>query len=177
MAESAEQSTAEQSTKELTVEAAPKEERTLIAGLMQKYLAEIQPFTGQVAQGNGRFRYPELDLYWLEEGRFPFLIRLGRRTIGFALAKSVPGGTTITEFYIAADYRHAGHGSTAAQDICARFPGRWAIRQNINHTDAQSFWRSVIRKIDGKYGERIDTSRDGRSWTVQRFTVPIDLRS
>lgn len=153
------------------MEDAPPEERTLIAGLMQRYLDERSSFTGQKAQGNGRYRYPTLDTYWNEANKHAFLIRLDRRVIGFALVREVAGGTVMAEFSVSGDYRRSGHGRRSAHEIFKQFPGKWAVQEPLTDSVAQSFWRNVIKDVDPKYSERIETGADGNSRTVQRFHV------
>lgn len=157
---------------EVTVEPAAPGEKSQFAGMMQTYLHELSIHTGQRAAGNGRYQYPYLDLYWSNDDRHPFLIRDGKSVIGFALVRQVPGGTTMAEFFIRPDARKHGHGRTAAHALFRQFPGRWAVRQMLTNSEAQAFWRSVIKDVDSHYSERIETSKDGRSGCVQRFIVP-----
>ena len=42
----------------------------------------------------------------------------------------------------------------------------------MTNADGQAFWRKVIKDVDRGYSERIETSKDGRSGTVQRFEQP-----
>jgi predicted acetyltransferase len=156
---------------ETFVEPAASSEKSVIAGMMQQYLQELSAFTGQHPVGNGRFQYPFLELYWHEKTRHPFIIRGGKSVIGFAFVREVKGGCTMAEFFIKSEHRKQGHGRKAAHTIFRLFPGRWAVRQQLMNSDAQTFWRRVIGEVDSKYGERIETTKDGRSGTVQRFTV------
>jgi predicted acetyltransferase len=162
---------------ETITEKAAGSEKSLIAGMMQTYLQELSPFTDQKPGGNGRYQYPFLELYWHEQGRHPLVIRNGRAVIGFALVRQVKGGTTMAEFFIKPDHRKQGHGRVAAQKIFHMFPGKWAVRQQLMNASAQTFWRRVISEVDSKYSERIETTRDGRSGTVQRFEIPIPLNT
>lgn len=158
----------------MNVEVAPAEpnERTLVAGLMQPYLSEMSPHTGQSAEGNGRFRYPYLDLYFSESDRHPFVFTIGRRVIGFALVRTFDQGTAMAEFFIAPEYRGKGYGRVAAHQIFLRYPGPWVIRQQLSNAPAQTFWRRVLKQYgDGDYDERIETTKAGRTGTVQRFTA------
>lgn len=155
------------------VEPAASSEKSSVAGMMQPYLQELSAFTGQRPGGNGRYHYPNLELYWHEDQRHAFIIRAGRSVIGFALVREIKGGTTLAEFFIKEEHRRKGHGRAAAQQIFKLFPGRWAVRQQLMNANAQAFWRRVIKEIDSKYSERIETTRDGRSGTVQRFELPL----
>ena len=165
------QSSNEAKTVDTFVEVAASSEKSLIAGMMQPYLHELSPFTGQHPVGNGRYQYPYLELYWHEQSRHPLVIRSGKMVVGFALVREVKGGTTMAEFFIKPDHRKQGHGRAASHAIFRMFPGKWAVRQQLMNSDAQTFWRRVISEIDSKYGERIETTKDGRSGTVQRLNV------
>lgn len=160
---------------ETVAERAAGSEKSLIAGMMQTYLHELSPFTNQSPGGNGRYQYPFLELYWHEQGRHPLVIRNGRSVVGFALVREVKGGTTMAEFFIKPDHRKQGHGRAAAKAIFHQFPGKWAVRQQLMNAKAQTFWRKVISDIDSKYSERIETTKDGRSGTVQRFEIPVPI--
>jgi predicted acetyltransferase len=162
---------------ETFAERAAGSEKSVIAGMMQPYLHELSAFTNQKPGGNGRYQYPFLELYWHEQGRHPLVIRNGRAVIGFALVREVKGGTTMAEFFIKPEQRRHGHGRVAAQKIFRMFPGKWAVRQQLMNANAQTFWRRVISEVDSKYSERIETTRDGRSGTVQRFEIPIPLNT
>lgn len=162
---------------ETLVEPATSSEKSLIAGMMQTYLNELSPYTNQKPGGNGRYRYPALELYWHEPNRHAFVIRTGRSVIGFALVREVKGGTTMAEFFIKPEHRKQGHGRAAAHSIIRKFPGRWAVRQQLMNASAQTFWRRVISEIDNKYSERIEMTKDGRSGTVQRFELPLPVHA
>ncbi len=163
--------TATTSQSNVVVKPTARNERSLIAGMLQPYLGELAVYTGQKQGGNGRYQYPYLDAYWEEEGRHPFIFELGTQVIGFALIREVKGGTSVAEFFIKPNYRLQGHGRAAAHALFHAFPGRWAVRQQLMDADAQAFWRTIIGEIDSHYEERIETAPDGRSGTVQRFRV------
>ena len=157
---------------ETEVAEAQNNEKSLFAGMMQTYLRDLSVHTGQRAAGNGRYQYPALDAYWQSEDRHALLIRNGKNVIGFALVREVPGGTTMSEFFIKPEFRRQGHGRIAAHEIFRMYPGKWAVRQQMTNADGQTFWRAVIKRVDKNYSERIETGKDGRSGTVQRFNVP-----
>lgn len=160
-------------TADAAVERAATSEKSLIAGMMQPYLHELSEFTNQKPAGNGRYHYPALELYWHEPTRHPFIIRNGRAVVGFALVRQIKGGTTMAEFFIKPEQRRQGNGRAAAQTIFKMFPGKWAVRQQLMNAKAQAFWRRVVSEVDTKYSERIETTKDGRSGTVQRFELPL----
>lgn len=162
---------------DLVIKPAARTERSLIAGMLQQYLGEMSPFTGQQASGNGRYLYPQLDDYWEDDTRIPFLFEHGSKVVGFALVRKMRGGSSVPEFFVKAEYRHNGFGRTAAHALFHHFPGRWAVRQLLMNTEAQAFWRKIVGEVDPQYEERIDTSSDGRTYTIQRFSVlkPIDI--
>lgn len=164
---------------ETVIRPAARNERSQIAGMLQPYLAELSAFTALRPNGNGRYPYPYLDGYWEDDSRFPYLIELGRDTIGFALIRAhrvgKKTGHSVAEFYIKPEFRRHGYGRSAALALLRTFPGKWRVRQFLMHHDAQAFWREVVGELDRSYSEKIETGVSGRSGTVQTFVVSQGL--
>ncbi|MET0181678.1 MAG: GNAT family N-acetyltransferase [Caulobacterales bacterium] len=166
----------------LSLQHASLDERGALENLLQLYAHDFSEFSPEdehtyELDADGRFEpYPHLDLYWREEGRLPLLIRLDGVLIGFALLNRVsPSGAAVdynlAEFFIARKYRRNRLGSAAAEEIFARYPGRWEVAVTQHNLSALVFWQSAIR-AHLKEGSLEQISGDGARWRgpIFRFT-------
>jgi predicted acetyltransferase len=140
---------------------------------MQLYLYDSAIYSGDEPDGRGQYPYDYFDLYWIEDGRFPFLITLDGRLVGLALVRLLEPGADplyqMAEFFVMRPYQGRGVGRAAAVALFNRFPGRWEVAQHEANAAGQAFWRRVIGDFTGgDYAERRpDDDRQGG--TVQTF--------
>ncbi|MCE7929230.1 MAG: GNAT family N-acetyltransferase [Dehalococcoidia bacterium] len=125
-----------------------------IENLLQLYLHELSAFGSREAGEDGRYPYPYLPLYWSEQGRWPFLLRVDGNVAGFALVRQVEGRFQMAEFYVLREYRRCGVGERAARLLFAQFPGLWLVEELAANTAAIAFWRAVIGRFAGVFKER-----------------------
>ncbi len=142
-------------------EAAPSD-RPVLEQLLELYLHDFSVFTDGDVDATGRFHYPNLDLYWTEADRHPFLFRVDGRWAGFALVRA-GAPHDMAEFFVLRKYRRRGVGIVAARSVFARFPGEWQTREMTANTGATDFWR---RAIDVPFEEELTANGP-----VQRFVV------
>jgi predicted acetyltransferase len=131
-----------------------------ISAMMAPYLDELT---------TGRLKvYPRLSLYWEDDDRIPYLVRLDGRDVGFALVREhrVADFREMAEFYIAPAYRRRGFGRDAARSLFARHPGWWHLQILDSNTGAQTFWR---RALPAPLRESARRAADGRRFTVIQF--------
>lgn len=140
---------------DVRVISAEREDASLIARMMQLYLHDLSEFDHEQISSEGTFVYRYLDLYWIKENRYPFLIRDGEELVGFALVRTLPSGVhTMAEFFILRSQRGKRRGSIAAGSLFSLFKGRWRVAQEQENVAAQVFWRNVIGDITfGKFQE------------------------
>jgi predicted acetyltransferase len=136
---------------QVTIEHATPEAAALLSNLLELYVHDLSEVFLVELGPDGRFGYPKLPLYWSEpEKRFPFLIRSGARTVGFALvtrgspATDDPDALDIAEFFILRRHRRTGVGRRAAALLWDRLPGRWIVRVSEGNGGAMLFWESAI---------------------------------
>jgi predicted acetyltransferase len=163
----------------LTVDPATPDERDTVANLLQFYLYDFSEFDPEEpdVDAGGRFGYPDLDDYWREPGRHPFLFRVDGRLAGLALVRRLdrPGREPcwgLVEFFILRHYRRLGLGRQAAISLFDRFPGRWEVGEIHENTGAITFWRRVIAEYTaGRYSEQ---GTDDPAWRgpIQVFRTP-----
>src|SRR5512133_3078613 len=109
---------------------APFELKPVLENLMHLYLYDFTEYEPADVEEQGRFVDDHLPLYWVEPGRYPFLVTVAGKYAGFVLVRQVskPAETPIThaiaEFFILRKYRRQGLGRAVAWQIFERFPGR-----------------------------------------------------
>jgi predicted acetyltransferase len=119
----------------ITIERAAQEHRLAIKSMLHEYLCELGASTD----------YPYLDLYWQENARFPYLIRVGSEVAGFAFVrKNERDRFEVAEFCITAHFRRMGVGSAAAAAIFSAHQGEWEVRGFPGNAVAVAFWESAI---------------------------------
>jgi predicted acetyltransferase len=92
-----------------------------LSDLLELYQFELRTILGLVRGPDGRFGYGRLPRYWSEpDTHFPFLIRVGERVAGFALAtrgspaSDDPEVLDVAEFFVRTTDRRAGVARRAA---------------------------------------------------------------
>jgi predicted acetyltransferase len=167
---------------DLEIVVARMSEKTTIANLMQLYVHDFSEFWAGTANGelqeDGSFpAYPFLDTYWSDPQRVPLLIRLRGRLIGFALLNNAshagqPVDRNMAEFFIVRKHRRSGTGTMAAQDIFARYPGRWEVAVARRNVGALAFWRNAItRHPNAQSIEEADVSTSAWDGPLFRFNI------
>jgi predicted acetyltransferase len=128
-------------------------QKPLLAELLQLYAHEFSEFHPIVLDADGRFHYPHLDAYWQDDGRFPFLATVDGELAGFAFVQQgsqISGDKSVwdlAEFFVVRAHRRRGVGSSLAQKIWRRFPGRWEVRVMQANRSAFLFWSAAIQEF------------------------------
>lgn len=153
---------------EIEIVPAGAAERPVLENLMHLYLYEFTDYTGDDADAQGRFLDEYLPRYWVEQNRYPFLVRVAGKPAGFILVRDTSDGQngpvihSIAEFLVMRKYRRKKVGQQMAFHIFDRFPGRWRVAQMAENHPAQAFWRRVISAYtNGQYTEWHDSEWEG----------------
>ncbi len=132
----------------ITIEPAAQAHRAAVKTMLHDYLHELGATT----------EYPYLDLYWSEDGRFPYLIRNGSDIAGFALVRMNERGVfEMAEFGVRALYRRVGAGRAATAAVLAMHPGEWEIRSFPGNGVSARFWE----RVTAQYAPTVHQSLDG----------------
>jgi predicted acetyltransferase len=149
-----------------------------LENLIELYLHDFSEILGFTPGENGRFGYP-LAPFWVEAGRFPFLLRSDGQLAGFALismGSQVSGDPTVfdvTEFFVVRGVRRHGVGLAAALRVFGSFTGTWEVRVMERNAGALVFWeRAVSAFTKGSFDSFAWTSQRGTSFRVYRFASP-----
>jgi predicted acetyltransferase len=124
------------------VEAA-ESDKSVLRQLLELYQYDFSELDGEDVDVHGLYGSGNLDAYWIDPDRHPFLFRVDGRWAGFALVRS---GTPhdMAEFFVMRKYRRSGVGTELARALFARFPGQWQVRQMSFNPAATSFWQQAI---------------------------------
>ncbi|MDF3935796.1 GNAT family N-acetyltransferase [Pseudomonas citronellolis] len=148
-------------TPRVEVQRASLAQEPLLAAMLPGYLHEL---------GVDCDLYPYLALYWVEEGRHPYLIRVDGQVAGFALVRrlSEQGLWELAEFYVAGALRRRGVGRSAAWALFAEHPGAWQLNVLTGNRDALAFWLRVVPR--GTVPLPVD---DPQAWPHLRFRFRV----
>jgi predicted acetyltransferase len=150
----------------------------VLAQLLDMYAHELCAFVEVKFGSDGRFRYPELSLYWSESVRHPFLLTRESKLAGFALVqqtsqsrKTIPVWD-MAEFFVLPEFRLRGIGRTAAHRIWDRFPGSWQVRVMESNLPGLLFWEKAILDYAGERISKVEVMIKGLRW--RRFSFEVD---
>ncbi len=154
----------------MEVAQASKAERLVIRNLTELYLHDFSEFEDKDVNEHGLFDYDDLDLFWLDARRHPFLVRCDGKIAGFALVEegtfNARTGTKdadlidMVDFFILRKYRRRGVGRALAQHCFITVRGRWQVRTDTYNPAALSFWRSAIAGVtEDNYETLSDSTR------------------
>lgn len=167
-------------TTEFEVIPALPEHEPILARILELYIYDFSDFLEVELHEDGRFEYPHLHLYWEENGRYPFLVKVNGRWAGFVFVRR---GSQIhesvdvwdmAEFFIMRKYRRLGVGMRVAQEIWRRFPGKWEVRIMDLNERAKPFWSRAIGGFLGEPNRPTRLDKNGRVWLVHSFESRTD---
>lgn len=145
---------------------AKMEDRQLIENFMQFYMYDFLDFMHLEVQPDGLFSaYPDLDGYWIDNKRFPYIIRLSESPVGFVLVRWTGAFFSIAEFFVHKKYRRGGIATKAAMEIFNLHKGPWEVFQIEKNHAAQRFWQKII---DIYTGGAFSNQLESGKW-IQRF--------
>lgn len=150
-----------------------KQEKQDLDSLLQEYLTELSHYSESKTDLNGRMQYPFLDLYWVEENRFPLKILLNNNVVGFILINDHCIGSankSIAEFYIKPEFRRRGYGRKAVIKMFAQYTGNWEIKYHNRNRQAETFWISVIAQISNGLYHKEDLQDKAEECTLIYFS-------
>lgn len=152
---------------DLQLALAASAEKPVLRQLLGDCLVELGRY------GEVDLAYPYFDAYWeAGEHRWPYLIRLGGRTVGFAFVNTwSPSGRgtdfAMAEFYVVPAARRSGVGRAAATDIIRRHAGQWELGIMAMNAPARRFWPAAIAAAGASALERVNIAGD----TIYRFRI------
>lgn len=132
---------------------ATKEDYKVVQNMFQYYVYDMAGYIGRQLgwklEEDGLYELiPSLILYWQEEGRYPFLIRVKEELAGFVLINK-QGSTpdvdwNIGEFFIMKPFQRLGLGQMIAELCFDTFKGNWQVMVIPGNIGAYQFWQKTI---------------------------------
>ena len=136
--------------------------RPVLARLAQFYQYDFSEIEGNgFVNEDGLYPYVNLEPYWTEKDRHPFLVRVDGSWAGFVLvsrhsySSNAANIMEISEFFIMRVFRHKGVGDEVAQRVFDMFPGKWELQVTAANTPALHFWRRVVGEYTGGHYEEV----------------------
>lgn len=151
---------------------ATPEQEPILADMFQIYAHDFSAFHPIDLGEDGRFHYAALPLYWKEENRHAFLIRVDRKIAGFALVQrgsqisSDPSVWDMAEFFVTPEGRRNGTGTEAARLVFGLFAGRWEVRVMQANQAARVFWEHAIARFTGRPAVPAAVVFKGEPWSL-----------
>ena len=142
-------------SEEVTLVPATRADEVLLENLLTLYIHDMSEIVPLVPDDDGRFRYRRLPPYFSEPTHFPFLIRRGDRTAGFAFAtrgspvSDDPAVLDVAEFFVLRGYRRFAVGRSAARLLWRRLPGEWTVHVFEGNRAGLPFWEATVREFTG----------------------------
>lgn len=139
---------------------ASSDHRIVIQNLMQFYIYDFSEYVRYDVEDNGFFApYPHLKDYWEGDNKFPYIIKMSDKYVGFVLVKLISLNArsyfSMAEFFILRKYRHQGIGKAVAIEVFNLHRGQWEIYQRESNRPAQIFWTKVISEYTkGQFTDR-----------------------
>jgi predicted acetyltransferase len=168
---------------DLELIAVTAEDRLVLANLMQLYLhdfSELEATELTELSAHGTFDYPWLDSYFTSPTREAYLIRLGGRLAGFALArcdiKGDEGAWNLSEFFVARGHRRRGVAAAAARLLFQRHPGTWTLSYLHHNGPAARLWPALAAAVSSGAVHQVEQHPPAVSAAKSRlrFEVPAD---
>ena len=136
-----------------------KENKEIISNLLQFYMFEFNQISAYKTfslDKLGKYKqYPYFENYWLEENRFPYVIREKTSIAGFSLVHDITINPSIdwklAEFFIMPDFRRQKIGTLAALSTIKSHKGSWEISVLEDNIKAKQFWLNIFRKLSSPY--------------------------
>tara|TARA_Y100000588_G_C14241026_1_gene919367 strand:+ start:661 stop:1143 length:483 start_codon:yes stop_codon:yes gene_type:complete len=139
----------------ITLEIVRKQDKDIISNLLQFYMFEFNQISAfkQFNLGNrGLYQqYPYFENYWLEQNRFPYVIKRNDSIVGFSLAHDItinkPIDWKLAEFFIMPDFRRQNLGTDAAIATIKSHKGSWEVSILEDNIKAKKFWLNVFTQL------------------------------
>lgn len=135
----------------ISLELVKIEEKQILKNLGELYIYELSQYSPMDINDLGLYDdLDDLDLYWTEENRYPFFIRVDNKLVGFVLVfdgrqiEEIASNYSIDDFFVMYQYKRQGIGKYCARYIFDKFKGKWQIWFHPKNEAAKNFWISAV---------------------------------
>ena len=147
------------------------EEKKIIFGLIQPFLDELSRFPDDdpdYKDENGIYQYKNLDAYWQEKERFPYLLYSGSEIAGFSLVRLDGDHWEMEDVYVLPQFRRRGLAMTCVTEIFKEHPDLWRIAFNKHNTPSRQLWKKLALSL--AHG-KIEEGESDKNHDFIRFSV------
>lgn len=152
------------------------DQKPLLANLLELYSHDFSEFIDLEIGPDGRFGYRDLDLYWTDRHKCPFLIYVDGKLAGLVMVQRIVQEFAaiwdVAEFFVMRGFRHGGIGTKAAMEIFGRLAGMWQVRIMRANGPACLFWTRAVHAFAGDTVRLSYATTHGREWVVYSFNSP-----
>ena len=135
------------------------EEKQILKNLGELYIYELSQYSAIDVNDLGLYDdFDDLELYWTDENRHSFFIKVDNKLAGFALVfdgrqiEEIESNYSLDEFFIMYQYKQQGIGKYCARYIFNKFKGKWQIWFHPNNKAAANFWvKTIDEYTEGRY--------------------------
>ena len=140
----------------ITLEPVKIEERQILQNLSELFIYEGTQHSFIDVNDAGLYdALDDLDLYWTDENKHPFFIKVDGKLAGFVMVfdgrqiEEIESDYAIDEFFIMYKYKRQGIGRYCLNHILDTFKGKWQIWFHPRNEAAKHFWTNTIDEYTG----------------------------
>ena len=134
-------------------------EKEILKNLGEYYIYDQSRYSSIDVNEFGLFDdLDDLDLYWTEENRYPFFIKVDNKLAGFILVydgrqiEEIESNYSIDDFFVMDKYKRQGIGKYCIKYILNKFKGKWQIWFHPRNEVAEKFWiKTIDEYTKGKF--------------------------
>ncbi|MCL2488237.1 MAG: GNAT family N-acetyltransferase [Oscillospiraceae bacterium] len=145
----------------VTLRPVERDEREILANLLEKYNYEFSQYDGTQVNRLGLFGCRHLDLYWLEGNRWAYFIEADDKLAGFVMINDIPEASdretdfSVAEFFVMYPHRRKGVGKQAFYMAADLHKGRWQLKRHPKNIPSVYFWDNIINQYTNGHFELV----------------------
>ena len=135
----------------ISIEPVKIEEKDILKNLGELYSYDLTKYNAVDVNESGLYEdLDDLDLYWKDENKHPFFIKVNNKLAGFVLVydgrqvEEIDSNYAIDDFFIMNRYKRKGIGKYCSRYIFNKFKGKWQIWFHPKNEDAKNFWTNIV---------------------------------
>jgi len=144
---------------DIKIEPVKTEEIEILKKLGEHYIYDLSQYNPIDVNEVGLYDdLDDLNLYWTEENRHPYFIKVDNKLAGFILVyngrqlKEIESNYAIDDFFIMNKYKRQGIGKYCVKHILNMHKGKWQIWWHPKNEAAKNFWiKTIDEYTNGKF--------------------------
>ena len=125
----------------------------VIQNMARFYVYDLSRYCGFISEdwsmpANGLYECFDFRIYFEDENRWPFLIKLNSELAGFILVdketKESSSNWNMGEFFVIAKFQNKGIAREAAWEVFNKYSGIWEVSVIPENHKGLNFWKRVI---------------------------------